>query len=176
MVRELDEENGRVIWANHDRQNELKSPSLAAYVTVGGDYDSIDLSVQNGPTVMLGLDKDGGFMVTVFRHKCRVIIESNTLDDEDTLIECLPAPIESYFPWAEIEPVRIRKVWREHCKKTASERYLMKDGYYRLPSIEELVDMGREGLLSVKGIGENTVNKIGEILKNLGYKSWITVD
>lgn len=98
MVRELDEENGRVIWANHDRQNELKSPSLAAYVTVGGDYDSIDLSVQNGPTVMLGLDKDGGFMVTVFRHKCRVIIESNTLDDEDTLIECLPAPIESYFP------------------------------------------------------------------------------
>jgi len=176
MVRELDQENGRVIWAKNGGQEKGTSPFLAAYVTVGGDYDGISLSVQNGPTVELGLDKDGGFLVTVFRHKCRVIIESDTLDDEDELIECIPVSIGSYFPWGEFDLGEIHRKWAAHCKRNSAGKWLTKEGFYRLPNCEELVEMGRDEFLSVKGFGPLKANKVGEILSSMGYGSWSHVD
>ena len=78
----------KTLWALSDVDTK-ESVVPAAFVEVTGDYNSVDLFVQRGPSVMLTLEKDGSFTVSVFDDGANVRIEK-AVDDEREFLECRP--------------------------------------------------------------------------------------
>ena len=61
----------------------------AAFVEVTGDYNSVEVYVQRGPTVMLTLEKNGSFTVSIFDGGSNVLIQK-AVDNDSAFVECRP--------------------------------------------------------------------------------------
>lgn len=62
---------------------------LAAEVSVDGDSNSVDLFVTHGPAVMLSIEQDGSFTVSIFKNGCQVKIEVDLPEGHGDLVECV---------------------------------------------------------------------------------------
>ena len=73
----------RTIWSTTD-----KAAVLAAEVEIDGHYDFVSLSITHGPCVILAIEEDGSFTVSILRKDHNVRIEADRSGTNGDLEEC----------------------------------------------------------------------------------------